>query len=47
MFSMLLPLDASDGRRAERPNLPPCDNHTNPLQHWLRVIRIALGLNRA
>jgi len=47
MFSMLLPLEASDGRRAERPNLPPADNPTNPFQRWLRAIRVALGLKRA
>lgn len=44
MFSMLLPLEASDGRREERPTLPPADNHTNPLQRWLRLIRIALAV---
>ena len=45
MFSMLLPLEARDGG-AERPNLPPSDDHTNLLPRWLRVIRIALGLHR-
>jgi hypothetical protein len=46
MFSMLLPLDASEARHAERPHLPPDDTHTNLLQRWLRVIRIAFALNR-
>ena len=47
MFSMLLPLDASEGRRVERPTVPPADSHTKLLERWLRLIRVALGLNHA
>jgi len=46
MFSMLLPLDASEARHAERPNLPPADNHTSLLRQWLLAIQAAFGLNR-
>ena len=47
MFSMLLPLDASEGRRVERPTVPPADSHTTLLERWLRLIRVALRLNHA
>ena len=46
MFSMLLPLAASEARRARRPNLPPSDDTPNLLQRWLRAVRIAFGRSR-
>jgi hypothetical protein len=47
MFSILLPLEASEFRRAERQNVPPTDNRAGLLLQWLRAVRTALGLNRA
>ena len=46
MFSMLLPLAATEARRAQGPNLPPNDDAATLLQRWWRALRIAFPRTR-